>query len=724
MRSPASLLAIILSTSIAAALAPAASVAQEPTGPSLSGRLEAAITRVGERLSDPWTLRQYVSERIAYEPYDGVLKGAAGTYLSGSADDADQALLLQALLTAADPRPETRFAWCRPDEELARALADEAAAEGGAPSLALDEVAAARDEIDDQELLAAIDEVLAMRAQARADSADAAARLEAALEATGYAPPPKVPAGFSQHTWLQALIDDTWVDLDTTSADGSARCPAEATAAALPEAMHHHARFSLVEERRGPDGLSAAELLTADHPFDELTTARVSLLFGEPAGLLEDPDPSAASATFTPLLRIDGESHTGTPLSLPRVATGVGALGDAMGGLTGLFDTLPDGSTTEEATDDPGGGLFGGLGDALAGAESSDDPASAETGSELTGLWLDVALLAPDGTMTTVRHELLDRIGVVARADGTARSAELAPLAEVDGGYALTSSLWEIGLLSGPVAASDGVAVEPLAPDRIDSYAAQLDALLRTFPAIRADLGGTPGALAVLVARLTPGAGVEDEVSLTFDALHVPASGPLDGRAAARDAVAVLGAERFLGALAGDTDAGPDDSWALLDAAWDAGPGLAFLTPADAGAGVVGSPQAIARMRARLVQGFSLLVPPVPVTVGDGAATAWWLIDPTSGIIRDEHENGLHTESTEYTILEGRTLTTMERFRRFGCRVARPVATAAMLLFMATGASPVSPLFEPLSEVAEAATKAAESEAERKAAEDAACSLG
>jgi len=66
----------------------------------------------------------------------------------------------------------------------------------------------------------------------------------------------------------------------------------------------------------------------------------------------------------------------------------------------------------------------------------------------------------------------------------------------------------------------------------------------------------------------------------------------------------------------------------------------------------------------------------------------------------------------------------MQRFRRFGCRVARPVATAAMLLFMATGASPVSPLFEPLSEVAEAATKAAESEAERKAAEDAACSLG
>jgi len=623
-----------------------------------------------------------------------------------------------------DSRPETRFAWCRPDEQLARALADEATAEGGSPSLALDEVAAARDEIDDPELLAAIDEVLAMRAQARADSADATARLKAALAAIGYVPPPDVPASLDQHTWLQALIDDTWVDLDTTSADGSARCPAEATAAALPEAMHHHVRFSLVGERRGPDGLSAAELLTADRPFHELTTARVSLVFGEPAGLLEDPDPSAASATFTPVLRIDGESLTGRPLLLPRVASGVGALDDAMGGLTGLFDTLPDGSATEEATDDPGGGLFGGLRDTLGGPDSGDDTAAAETGSELTGLWLDVSLLAPDGTTTTVRHDLLDRIGVAARAEGTAGSAELAPLGEVDGGYALTSSLWEIGLLSGPVAASDGVAVEPLAPERIDSYAAQLDALLRTFPAIRADLGGAPGALAVLVARLTPGSGIEDEAGLTFDALHVPTSRPLDAQTAASDAVAVLGAERFLGALAGDTEAGPDDSWAVLDAAWEAGPGLLFLTPADMAAGVVGSPQAIARMQARLAQGYSLLVPPAPVTVGDGAATAWWLIDPASGIIRDEHENGLHTESTEYTILEGRTLTTMERFRRFGCRVARPVATAAMLLFMATGASPVSPLFEPLSEVAEAATKAAESEAERKAAEDAACSLG
>ena len=120
----------------------------------------------------------------------------------------------------------------------------------------------------------------------------------------------------------------------------------------------------------------------------------------------------------------------------------------------------------------------------------------------------------------------------------------------------------------------------------------------------------------------------------------------------------------------------------------------------------------------------SLLVPEAPASIDGIEATAWWTVDPVSGVVRDEHESGGHQDTTEYAVKTEQTLTTMERLRRFGCRIARPAATAALVLFLATGASPISPFFEPLSEVAEAARVAEEAEAARKAAEDAACSLG
>ena len=66
----------------------------------------------------------------------------------------------------------------------------------------------------------------------------------------------------------------------------------------------------------------------------------------------------------------------------------------------------------------------------------------------------------------------------------------------------------------------------------------------------------------------------------------------------------------------------------------------------------------------------------------------------------------------------------MERLRRFGCSIAKPLATVTLVLFLSTGAGPASPLYGPLSEVVEATTAAREAEAARKGAETAACALG
>src|SRR5262245_43116669 len=53
-------------------------------------------------------IHRFMAEEIRYEPYVGVLRGAAGTLAAGAGNSADQATLLAALLSASGLR--TRFA--------------------------------------------------------------------------------------------------------------------------------------------------------------------------------------------------------------------------------------------------------------------------------------------------------------------------------------------------------------------------------------------------------------------------------------------------------------------------------------------------------------------------------------------------------------------------------------------------------------------------------------
>ncbi len=728
-------LSTVLGISLIGAQLPAA-VAQDATVPAITPlhqRLEATLDADATAIGTVAGLREYVGARTSLETYDGVLKGAVGTYLTGSGNGADQALLLQRLIATADPVAETRFASCAPDAELAVTLDEEARRDVAARGSVFDHLDELKAAIDDEVLRAAIDEVVAIRAQARTETERLADRLADELYRAGYEPTAAVAPAASTNVWLQAAVDGDWVDLDTTTPEGAARCSAEVTYDSLPASLGHHVRISLEAEQQVGGALERSEPLAAEFTTAELAAARMALVFGEPTGLVPDSDSPTDVAPYTPLLRVDGRSIEGTAFDLPRVpADLVGGLGDATGGALGLFETLPGGDEEEdaglggffadgepEATEPPAGDLFGELGGGLFGEDVTD----AAPAAELTGLWLDIELLSPAGEVTSLRAELLDRIGLAARVAGGADHASLESLAASDGEYDFAASLWQIGLLLGEIAAPEAALVEAVDPTSIDSYSAQLDGLLRTYPAIHRDLGGHLSGPGVMLARLAPG-DEEGGTSLTFDALHLPSTAPADDRAAAIEAQAALRAERVLTELAGDTGTGPADNQAIFDQVWDDGTALTWLVPGDATEALTASPQALARIEARLAEGFSVLTPERPADFGDRSATAWWLVDPANGLVRDEHETGMHAETSEYAGQLSRSLTPMQRLRQFGCAVARPAAGMMMLLFVATGASSASPVYRPLAAVVSASRKAQAAENARKAAEQAACALG
>ena len=726
---PTTLTTIALGISLVGGLLPLDTMAQDPLDvtptATLDERLAAAIADDASALAgDPRASREFVAARIGYAEYDGVLKGAVGAYLTGTGNGADQALLLAELLGASASALATRFAVCVPGEALAAELSAQAADSEAGRGLALDHLEEIRDQIEDTELATAVSEVLELRSDLQLDAARDADRLSGALFEAGYVAPESDTSGGNTHVWLQAQIDGGWVDLDTTSADGSARCEVERTLEALDETRQHLVRFVVSAEQRTDGILETSELIDAGFPTADLAASRISLLFAEPADLIEEADPASALASYTPMLLIDGESLPASgSIELPRPAETLGGgIADTVGGLGGLFDELPS-SIEEDETDDSSGGLFGGDDGGLFGGVGGAEEVSA---AEPTAMWLDIELMSPDGDLVTRRIELFDRIGVAARAAGDEAAADLEPLEEVAGEYAPTATVWQVGLLVGEATAAEAAEVGAFDPSTIESYAEQLDAQLRTFPAMHRDMGGKGTFPALLVASLGPALDPDSQpvTSLAFDAAYIPSAPPLDEQAAAFDALAVMTAERMLGAVAGTDDGTAADSGAILAGAWADSVELVSLAPGDSADLVTASPGALARIEARLQDGYSVLVPERPVSVDGVPASAWWVIDAASGVVRDEHENGRHSESAEYTINTGQSLSTMDRFRRFGCRIARPVATAALLLFLGTGAGGGSPLYEPLSEVVEAANAAREAEAGRKAAEQAACALG
>lgn len=377
------------------------------------------VRALSRRLGSPPAALQFVRDNIAFEPYEGVLRGPEGALAARAANSWDQALLLQALLTAmgqasrivqsqlddtqcntlvdaflqAAPRPE-------PAGDAAKALADAARATG-IPAAQMQDLVGKQDATADSafaemQQLAATHAGL-LRAALRDHAVDGASMRAAAV------------ASVRRHAFLQlaAKVDGQarYRDFDATplgAADGSSSAR---EGAPPPELPRHRLRVQLQYQT------DAGTTTIMDQTSDVADALRQPLRFSV-AGA-DDPLPPARLAAMTPEERLKQLLHP----KRWQAWLGVGDTDRAsrVFDLDGnLFDVGGDGRV--RAAGDLGGGVAKGF-DAFGGGDSAPK-------DRFVKLSLVTTLLAPGGSERTFPRLLLDAAGK-ARGDTPATRWDL-----------------------------------------------------------------------------------------------------------------------------------------------------------------------------------------------------------------------------------------------------------------------------------------------------------
>jgi hypothetical protein len=659
---------------------------------TLFARVDRAIADLMFDLGlDPEAARAWVVTNVAPERYAGIMKGARGTFLARGANSADQALLLGEMLRTAGWR--SRYAVCELDARPASAGV-EAGPATPEQSLTIDEVAElVAAEVTDAELKDALLAIPPLWDSQVADVESATSELAAALEdipLADSAASTEMGAPRDQHVWLQVEWGAEWKDLDTTTPTGEPLCEPDEVGDLPPEGLYHRVRISLEVEQRLRGEFERTALLSLDRPVADLATSSIAFTFGEPSGYLErGPIQVGEPAPYTPVLAIDGELVTGDPIWLPALS----------GSLLPINDELEQIGEELFGTPAPGAG------------DEEEDP--------YTGAWLLIDLVAPDGSVTAIRSEVFDRIGLEARAATSLDAVPIKPFEQVLAEYTPMSALWQVGLFVGESLAPEAIDDEPLSDLSTADLSRLLDGLLRSFPSLHRHLGGRPDFPMIVLAGLTDEITTQGDAGnrLLLDAVHVPAlraDGPL---AAARDAQAVIGAEAILTGLLGLTSQSLDESAGVFRAARAASSPLILLAPGDPIAIAGASPEALIRMGERLGAGYSLLTPASAPSAGGSTSTAWWVIDPSTGIVRDEHESGRHADLTTYSGNTSRALSSAQKFCRFGRSLGAAIVFAVAVFISAMGGKIPSGI----KAVAKTATAAYEQRRRGKKAVDIAC---
>ena len=592
----------------------------------------ASVDEVSTALGSTQAIFDFVARDIRYEPYSGVLRGPDDTLAGRAGNSADQALLLARLLEAAGV--EHRFAFGPIDPAVSEALlasagvdretAREAVLRGMSGRLPGDtEVPLATDAGDDDGVEQWVTDQVTGTAELIATEMWAAGIDLAA----GFSEVPDTEV--DQHVWVQARVDGEWVDLDpslSSSEMGQSLATAAETTADVPEELHHIVELAVVGEHLADGALVAEDLLTVSGMAWEFAGQPIVIGNADEAAL-----PVVAGrfeavldvATYRPLISVGESAYVGRPFTL-----GAGSEG-SMGGL--------------------GGGFF--------------DPGAAAP--EATGQWVELRMTAPGQEPVTVRREVFDRVGPGGRTAGDIDLADLASLTLVDGGdpsAPLIADLEQVSFLvlatsapafEGPVRELDAdvaeaLSIVPLAHHEATEIASH-DVLART--------GLRPFVDAPNVTALTSSLTVDDagtpSIATAIDIWHRSRGVlPVAGLEAPDDPAIYPGVlahvtERL---LAGEArpEAGRQffSVGALFDAAAAQGIGLEVLDSADA-VGALPYPESARLLLERsLAEGWRAIVPERPVSIADGERVGWWLVDPETGRVADEADDGRGISAT------------------------------------------------------------------------------
>lgn len=619
-------------------------LAQGDTAAAAPSTLTAAdvAARLG---SDPESIFRFVSEDVRYEPYAGALRGARGAFASRAGNSVDQADLLAVLLQAAGV--ETRYAFGQINDDtaaqlLASSIADAdivgldttAAIAGVLPG----ETAVASELSPDQRERFARASADAERINAwlRDEIVETADTIKAAIEASGssldgdFTPIPGREV--SEHVWIQARIDGSdWIDLEPSVPGlgmGDAATVADKTADAIPDDLYHYVELGVVGEKTDGDALRTEELIGI--------RGRASDWAGKPI-LLSTPEGSQLAAgalasvaglrQYIPVITVGTESFQG---GMIEFASGDGGDGGGLGG--GFFETetLPE---------------------------------------ETTAAWMTATVIGPDREPATIRRTLFDRFGEEARIADPLEPASLPAAEIVDLGgdvgeqvLAAMATLWLTVSTGLPGRTSEVLGLEegdPAVPAAL-AFAHQLadDVMgkhLTTGLGVRTFVDAPN--ITALDGRPALDAGGGPTMELALDILHRSrGSVPVDGADAPLPPPAIAGiaahvAERFIAGggrpvVAEEGSTSVSVSRVFAEAKKAGMPLRAASSPEDLEDLLMEEP-ARARLAARLHEGLVAVVPMQSVTIDGAPRSGWWLIDPASGRVVDEMDDGRGSDSTE-----------------------------------------------------------------------------
>jgi hypothetical protein len=344
---------------------------------------------------DPQACAAFVRERLRYEPYSGILRGANGALTAGGGNSADLALLLSEMVGSADSPPQFRFVVAQLSNEQADALLKGAISQppaetvvaGGSPGEELPAMPHVQPDPPAQD---------SFRARAAADLDQLAPMLEG-LNRSNASWRGAMEAART-HIWLQVRQKDEWATFDPS---GNLPLPPSGTQVLdrLPQEWNH--RVGLLVE---VEALSGGKLSRAPLMEGQWTAAA---LYGRPLELEIIPRQLSLAAMF------DGKESAGflqqaqsfedfdLALSLPGEEPRVGKSFNLRG--------------SSVAADK---GEIGGQVDPFGAFHRPGQ--AAEQPTQLSGVWVTLTVGLNDNSPRKIERALLDRIGPAARAgDGT-----------------------------------------------------------------------------------------------------------------------------------------------------------------------------------------------------------------------------------------------------------------------------------------------------------------
>ena len=381
-----------------AALDPAALADRTRTAamviPETRYSIEARAKALGDGIGPAFT---FVRDQIRFEAYPGVLRGAEGAYNARAGNSLDRSLLLGDLLTRKGFK--VRYAIGRLDRQAAERLY----------ARIFETPPAEPRSVASSQAPAATDSFEAFRARiwarARRDYAAVRAALGSGLPKLSGDPREGAIADLTQHVWVQAESNGTWVDLDSSFADatpGKTPARAERVVDAIPQELHQRVTMRVVVESLSGGALSRETLLEMTQPVPALLGQHIFFGHAAVTGTLKGIVPALKGEDgWLPVLWIHGQVTQGKAFAFQKGDPGIAS-------------------------------LFGG---------ESPVPVAE---------WFEVETIFPDGRRDLTRKPLFDRATEEWRAASSHDPAALRPLPQNNHGAVAPQWLHNVWFTAGP----------------------------------------------------------------------------------------------------------------------------------------------------------------------------------------------------------------------------------------------------------------------------------